>query len=511
MHPLNQGGTIKMNDYLLHKNNTDLIDNNYQHQVIHLIKQRFGIIIHSHQLKELHKILENAFEKFSISPENYLRALAESPESTPLLDDLLAKITIGETYFFRDKHQMELLQESILPSIITKKQQSHDLSLRIWSAGCASGEEIYTIAMMLVDLLPDIHEWKLHLLGTDINTTVLKKALKAHYHEWSMRSISAYFKKQYFIKENNEYILSEKIHTMVDFAYLNLNDDTYPSIFNGTNAQDLILCRNVLIYFDENHIKHLMKRLSASLVEDGYLLLGASDPMITKNLDLTLLKSSLYKHKKITKKETFKIEPKQMLKPILPSSKPLIADHKLPLSKISYPILNKIQHDTTEPIITSLVNEGRWKEALQAIDNTSHEKNNTFILNMKATVLANLGNLQEAIKLCETSIKVNPINIQTHFILAMALVELDQIESAEIELRKVIFLDKKFIEAHFQLGLLLLRIKKYDLGIKSLKNALMIAKSVDQAQLVSGFHELNYGRLTEILQREIELHTNLKG
>lgn len=501
-----------MNHYSLQGNiNHAIIDNKkYQENIIKIIRHRFGIVIHSHQLNELNKILVGAFTKFSISPEQYLQVLAESPESTPLLNDLIAKITVGETYFFRDKNQVKLLQEVILPSIIAKKRAVNDLNLRIWSAGCASGEEIFTVVIILTELLTDIDKWKLLLLGTDVNTMALKKALKGRYFEWSMRAIDDSYKKRFFTKENNEYILAEKVLNKVDFAYLNLNDNTYPSIFNGTNAQDLILCRNVLIYFDENNIKRIMKRMCASLVEDGYLLLGASDPMIVKNLDLTFIKNSLYIHKK-SDQPTIQIEKKYEKEPLLVefnSSKPKAIRT---FNKSNHFSVDNSSHEITQRMILSLIDEGQWQEALKSIDKYSKYKTDTFILNAKATVLANLGNLNDAIKLCEESIVIDPINIQTHFILAMSLLELNKINSAEAELRKAIFLDKNFVQAHFQLGLLLLRMKKYDMGIKCLQNALMIAKSADQSQPVLGFNELNYAKLTNILQREIELHKISKG
>ncbi len=480
-----------------------VIDNKtYQEKIIHLIQHRFGIVIHSHQLNELNKILDEAFIKYSLSPEQYVKLLAEAPESTPLLDDLMAKITVGETYFFRDKNQVKLLQEVILPAIIKKKRAANDLSIRIWSAGCASGEEIYTVVMILTELLPDIDKWKLQLLGTDVNTMALKKGLNGRYNEWSMRSINDYYKKCYFKKENNAYLLIEDIRDKVDFIYLNLNDNTYPSIFNGTNAQDLILCRNVLIYFSEDNIKHIMMKLCSSLVEDGYLLLGASDPVNVKNLDLVFVKNSLFVHKKLAQ-PVFRVEEKHTLKP--PILKPNLSKNKI--IKTSH----RASHEITQAMVLSFIKNGQWYEALKIIDSYKQHKMDAFILNANATVLANLGNLEDAIKLCEESIKIDPINVQTHFILAMSLVELNEMKSAEDELRKVIFLDKNYVQAHFQLGLLLLRIKKHDMGIKCLKNALMIAKSSSQSNFVPGFDELTYGKLSEILGREIELHNISRG
>jgi len=502
-----------MNQYSLQGNfyHTNIDNTIYQEKVIRIIRQRFGIVIHSHQIHELNKIIHDAFVKFSVSPDEYLLLLEKSAESTPVLDDLMTKITVGETYFFRDKKQVKLLEDVILPELITKKRALNDLNLRIWSAGCASGEEIYTIVMILNELLSaDIDKWKLQLLATDINTHALKKAIKGHYHEWSMRSINDYYKKKYFTKEKNIYVLTPEIMNKVEFTYLNLNDNTYPSIFNGTNAQDLILCRNVLIYFDEEITKKIMQGFCASLVDNGYLMLGASDPIVIKNMDLTFVNNSLYIHKKLEQiisrtEDTYnkkllpiKTNPIQY-KPI----KVYAETHKIDSKKAT--------HEITQSMIMSLIHEGKWKEALKAINNYKKIKSDVFILNAKATVFANLGNLNDAVKLCEEIIKIDPINIQTHFILAMSLVELNEVKSAEDELRKVIFLDKNYVQAHFQLGLLLLRIKKHDMGIKSLQNALIISKSLNQTQPVTDFDALTYGKLSEILQREIELHKISKG
>ncbi len=483
---------------------------NYQEELIKLIRHRFGIKIHGSQIKELNKIIIDACQKFFCEPECYINLLSESKDGCLILEDLMSRITVGETYFFRDKHQMKLLQERILPTIIKKKRNENNLSLRIWSAGCATGEEIYTIAIILTELLPDIKKWKLQLLGTDINTIALKNASKGSYNEWSMRSISDYYKKNYFQKDNNHrYAILEKILPLVDFDYLNLNDNTYPSIFNGTNAQDLIICRNVLIYFNEENIQHIMKRFSACLIEGGYLLLGSSDPIYIKEANLSFIDSSLFMHKTI-EKTTIHQEKNHIINPTIATTKEIKNKVK---EKTPLPVSAKLAPEITDEIITSYIKNGCFQEALKAIDlyENSHKQNRVFVLNSKATILANLGNLDEAIKLCEMSIKIDSTNIETHFILAMALIEINKIYAAEKELRKVIFLNNKFVEAHFQLGLLLLRAKKHDSGIKSLHNAVQIAKGRDPGEPVSGFQGLNYGRLTEILQRELELHTTQKG
>src|SRR5579862_6527023 len=124
-----------------------------EHELINLIRNRLGLIIHEHQVNTLCKTIQEACNKFKCSPSTYFDLLTKTPDQSPLTEHLIAGITVGETYFFRDKQQMNLLKSFILPRIINAKRSEDNLRLRIWSAGCASGEEIYTIAMMLNELL----------------------------------------------------------------------------------------------------------------------------------------------------------------------------------------------------------------------------------------------------------------------------------------------------------------------------------------------------------------------
>lgn len=336
------------------------MDNLYENDFMALIKNRLGIVIHTHQRNDLKKTITEACNHFKCSPKDYLKMLKECPENSPLLEKIIIGITIGETYFFRDNHQMQLLQDTVLPIMIKRKREQGNLSLRIWSAGCASGEEIYTIAMMILELLKDIKSWKLHFLGSDINTHVLKKALAAEYSEWSMRSISDHFKKNYFQFKNNRYALSPTIRDMVEFKYINLRDNTYPSILTETNAQDLILCRNVLIYFDNEFIPNVMHKLSACLVEEGQILLGASDP-------INISGSNLISHSK----ESLLFSHRSTKKYSIPE-KPLTSFHRPPIKNT---VILKKSIDAELDKITKLINQASWEQALNSIDNCLQKKN----------------------------------------------------------------------------------------------------------------------------------------
>ncbi|VEB33814.1 CheR family methyltransferase [Legionella cherrii] len=251
---------------------------------IELIHKRYGLVIHVNQAQELTKTIAVACNKFSYQPQEYLEQLNNCASNSSLLADLVAAITVGESYFFRDKNQMQLLENKLLPDLINQKSQ--DFSLKIWSAGCSSGEEIYTLAILLAELIPNIDLWDLYLLGTDINTNSLQKASAAIFGQWSMRSIPEKYLQRYFVKNDRTYVLSPEIRDLVQFKFLNLCDNSYPSIINGIFEVDLILCRNVLIYFDNELAAKIMKKLSACMHKNAYLILGASDPIVTNGTNL---------------------------------------------------------------------------------------------------------------------------------------------------------------------------------------------------------------------------------
>lgn len=456
---------------------------NCEAEFIHFIATRLGIMIR-HQNADLRRSIVNACHKFHCSPKEYLDRLVHCSDHSPLLEHLVTDITVGETYFFRDKQQMQWLKNILLPRLIKKKREQQVWSLRIWSAGASTGEEIYTIALLLKELLPDIHRWSIHLLGTDINTEALAKAKRGIYSKWSMRSISNYYKYRYFSEENNQFHLSSEIKEMVNFQYLNLNDNTYPSMLNGTQAQDVILCRNVLIYFTKETIGRLMKKISNSLVEGGFLLLGASDPVLIAG-------ASLIAHPE----EGMVFSRHQFVDSTTPER-----------SLMPKKAVEKLKSLLSVAEIVSLLDSACWQQVLDVIQTKDTSRiARDFLLYAQSQALANLGQLNEAVQCCEESLLLNATDKKYYFIYALILIELNRLEEAEKALQKALFLDHTFIDGHFQLGLLLIRNKKKALGVKSLHNALTLVKSKDSSSRVEGFTKLDYGRFSEILQSEIEL------
>ncbi len=200
-----------------------------------------------------------------IDLDSFLHTFRDSLPTHPTWQRLLHHLAIGETYFFRDA---EALETRILPTLIAHRRQDASRTLRIWSVGCATGEEPYTIAMVLRHLLPDMAQWNVAVLGTDINLEALQLARRGLYSSWSVRGPIPTYADPYLRPRGNRWQIVDEIRHTVEFRYLNLMDHHLP----WTHI-DLIVCRNVLLYLGRDYHAPITARLRAALAEDGELLM----------------------------------------------------------------------------------------------------------------------------------------------------------------------------------------------------------------------------------------------
>lgn len=212
------------------------------------------------------------------------------------LQRLVNLITINETYFFRDFPQLQGFAEGVLPVIIDRKAEEGSKKIKIWSAGCSTGEEPYTLAIILLEMLPDPTEWQIEISATDINTRVLDFARKGVYSSRSVKDVPPEYLARYFTKRQDNYLLSSKVRNMVDFGLLNLVDTK--NIEQYTDY-DVIFCRNVLIYFSPESRKRVVEGYYQALTRGGYVYLGHSESVgrITDIFRMKRLDSQLVYYK----------------------------------------------------------------------------------------------------------------------------------------------------------------------------------------------------------------------
>ena len=215
------------------------------------------------------------------STTDYLHYLKENADE---LDNLLDVLTINVSRFFRDTLTFEYIAERVLPAIVYEKKKVDDNSIRAWSAGCAMGEEPYSIAILIHELLEkEALKTSVNIFATDIDTRILTKAKKAAYPYESIKNVQYRLLKKYFTVEEEIFQFMPAIRNIVSFSVYDILDKkSYAppeSVFGGF---DLVLCRNVLIYFDTEHQDQIFGRLYRSLAKSGYLVLGEAETP-TKN------------------------------------------------------------------------------------------------------------------------------------------------------------------------------------------------------------------------------------
>jgi chemotaxis protein methyltransferase CheR len=192
------------------------------------------------------------------------------------LSDTMDILTTNETYFFREEFQLKAFANEILPELRSEKEKRGDRTLRIWSAGCSTGEEPYTIAMLIIEAAC-FHGWKVEIIGTDISHRVLQRARKGVYGTSSFRTTEEGRIRRFFQEQDGLYRISDEVRGLVTISHLNLLDENRMILLG---KMDLIFCRNVIIYFDQFAKKRVVESFYRSLREGGYLLLGHAESLL---------------------------------------------------------------------------------------------------------------------------------------------------------------------------------------------------------------------------------------
>ena len=198
-----------------------------------------------------------------------MREWMATPPQRDAIEALATHLAIGETYFFREPACFDTLRERILPPLIAARRSAGHMRLRLWSAGCASGEEAYSLAILLSELIPDLHAWDVRILATDIHPGLLDTARQGIYGEWSFRGQLESIRDAHFERlDEARWQLRACLRELVDVEHLNLAD---PAAWGLVEPMDLVLCRHVLMYFEPRQAKRLMARLHAVLGASGWL------------------------------------------------------------------------------------------------------------------------------------------------------------------------------------------------------------------------------------------------
>jgi chemotaxis protein methyltransferase CheR len=228
--------------------------------------------------KEKRIFLESRLKKrmFELGINNmseYFHLVSASKNKAQELPSLFDVLTIGETSFFRNRPQFDLFTKYVLPELVAKKEKINSRLLRVWSAGCSTGQEPYSLAMSILQHLADPDSWAVRVFASDLSFTALERAQQGLYNASQVKSIEPEFLAKYFTREGENYQINDAVKRRVIFDYHNLKND------NGLRNLDVVVCRNVMIYFDFDEQKRLIERFSNCLLPGGYLFIGHAESM----------------------------------------------------------------------------------------------------------------------------------------------------------------------------------------------------------------------------------------
>lgn len=239
-----------------------------------LIYEECGVSLSVEKRAFLESRLRRRMDELGIKSGYEYYCITTSPHGkSQELPTLLDSLMICETSFFRNQPQFDLLREVVLPDLVAKKVKAGTRLLRVWSAGCSTGQEPYSAVMTLFDALPDLDSWTIRVFASDLSFTALERAQCGSYRADQLKGVDPLCIAKYFRQENGHYVMSEGVRKRVIFDYHNLKHD------NGLRGLDIVLCRNVMIYFDAEGQRKLVNRFANCLVPGGFLFLGHAESL----------------------------------------------------------------------------------------------------------------------------------------------------------------------------------------------------------------------------------------
>ncbi len=449
------------------------------------------------------RIARAASETGFPSSVEFVEWLTHSPLSKEQLETLASHLTIGETYFWRDKETFRIFQERVIPELVARRREEGRF-LRIWSAGCATGEEPYSIAILLKETIADISDWNVTILATDINPQFIEKAVRGVYGDWSFRDAPAWLGEKYFVAaEDGGLEISPSLRGMVDFRMLNLAEDSYPSLFSNTNAMDLVFCRNVLMYFSPQIMGRVVERLSRSLVAGGWLIVSPTEiPHVQGAPFSVVMLSGVH----LLRKEDAPTAGSLAL-PVKEPERTPVAPLDLPASRFEVPAVD--QRVLPAPTLTleerlersaDLHRRGLYMDAVESLRGIlSIAPENGDVLALLARSYANLGRLPLAREWCEKAIRADRLNPSRHFLLATIMQEQGDPQGAQRSLRQALYADPDFVLAHFSLGNSMLRLGRKRDGERHLQIALSLLQEHEREETLPESDGTTVGRLRETM------------
>ncbi len=491
-------------------------------EISEVIASRMGLHFPAERRALLWRNLEYASREFGyVNTTGFIQWLLSAPLKKEHVEILAAHLTVSETYFWREPQTFTALTDFILPELV-KIKRGKDKKIKIWSAGCSTGEEPYSIAIALHKLIPVIKEWDISITATDINSKALAKATKGIYNPWSFRNPPAWMKSSYFnLNRELKYEIIPEIRKMVTFSCCSLTDEKYFPGRDYIDTLDIIFCRNVLMYFTDEWAAKISRNLFNSLSENGWLIVSSCElssqlfPNLTRiNFPGVILYRKTGKtpacfsytrpaetpeppsqpspYKASDEKELQFIPSLQPLQPLQPFQ-PVQPSQSSQPSQPSSILLSSLQPLSGTTVV---------KEEQTSRESTTAETY-TDLVN-KIRELADRGQVTEALSECREAIPGFKLSPELYFLQASILLDMDRSNEAIRSLKQAIYIDQDYIMGHFMLGNLYYRQGDNKSAKRYFNNTLSLLNTFSDDDLPADSEGLSVKYIREIILNSLQ-------
>ncbi|MBW3597058.1 MAG: hypothetical protein KY475_07260 [Planctomycetes bacterium] len=436
-----------------------------------------------------------------------LPSLLTDPQNHgPLLERLTAELTVGESFFFRNEHHFRALREHVAPQILQENAQRREI--RVWSAGCAGGEEPYSLAILLDEMLASRPDWRLSILATDLNPDFLERARQAVFRRWSFRQTQIHQDPRYFSQEGDAHRLTDRVREHVRFAYLNLVKDVFPSPLTGTLGLDLILFRNVAIYLRPEVTQAILARFREALRPGGWLLLGETEVAMSpppgfavRRLDrATFYQKTSGQPASFLATARFAAPPAPVVRSSVRST-PAPSAMPPPAATPAPPALEApVPSSASAEQLAQCVLERRFDEAEQSLARTYPRRERAWLRLAYVQALLGAAESARARRMLDVCLQEEPLLLEAHLLKASFAEEAGDLTAAEAAYRRALYLDRNCAMAHFHLALVQQQSGDNAGAARSLQTTLRLAVSADPRAAVPGGEGVCYGRLQEMAE-----------
>ncbi len=405
----------------------------------------------------------------------YLEALRQDSD---MLSDLVSALSVGETYFFRDTAQWALIEKQVLPALLARRG-----TVRLWSAACATGEEAYSLAIT-AHRLGGLG--RSAILGTDVNHSRLEAARQGSYRPWSFRGEQPRNLETYFDGgPGGRRALIPEIRDAVEFRYLNLLDPGIPGPGTVSAGQDLILCRNVFIYFQRETIASVATALIRCLSPDGWLITGASDPRLTDLVECTPVLTPMglaYRRPNVCGARS---------PPMSVPPQPMIVSVAAPAAALPSPVgPDPVEPDAVEP---DAVEEARPASAPSTADQIC----------ARARELADQGQTSAGMALLDDGLTRHGGSSELHYLRSVVLAEQGQHRAAVDAARSALYVDRSMIMAHIAEGTGFHRIGEPARAARCFRNAHRLLADIEPDDAVPYSNGLSTSRVRRAVEANL--------